>query len=134
VKLTFVDACLLIAAARGGSELATRAMAVLDDPSRQFSSSIFVKLETVPKATHFKREEEKSFYDEFFADVATWAIANEALANGALEEACESGLSACDSLHVVAAKGTKSAELVTAEAPHSALFRTKIIPIVTIRP
>lgn len=134
MKLTFVDACLLIAAARGGTELAKLAMAVLDDPDREFSSSIFVKLETLPKATYFKRETERTFYEEFFADVAAWATANEDLAGKALDEACRSGLSACDSLHVVAAKETGSAELVTAEARQSALFRTTMVSVVTIRP
>jgi len=39
VKLTFVDAGVLIAAARGGSEQAQRALAVLDDPEREFAAS-----------------------------------------------------------------------------------------------
>ena len=34
MKLTFVDAAVLIAAARGGSEQAARAMEILDDPER----------------------------------------------------------------------------------------------------
>jgi hypothetical protein len=37
VKLTFVDADVLIAAARGGSVQATRAMNILDDPDREFA-------------------------------------------------------------------------------------------------
>jgi hypothetical protein len=50
VKLTFVDAGVLIAAARGGSEQAARAMEVLDDPEREFGASPFLRLEVLPQA------------------------------------------------------------------------------------
>jgi hypothetical protein len=43
VKLTFVDAGVLIAAARGGNIQAGRAMDILDDPERQFASSPFLR-------------------------------------------------------------------------------------------
>jgi predicted nucleic acid-binding protein len=36
MKLTYVDAAVLIAAARGGSEQAARALEILDDPERQY--------------------------------------------------------------------------------------------------
>ena len=50
MKLTFVDAGVLIAAARGGSEQAARAMEILDDPERQFAASPFLRLEVLPQA------------------------------------------------------------------------------------
>ncbi|HEY6141146.1 MAG TPA: hypothetical protein VI670_25605 [Thermoanaerobaculia bacterium] len=43
MKLTFVDAGVLIAAARGGNIQAGRAMDILDDPERQFASSPFLR-------------------------------------------------------------------------------------------
>lgn len=49
-KRTFIDSGVLIAAARGRSEQSKRAMQILDDPSREFVSSPFVKLEILPKA------------------------------------------------------------------------------------
>lgn len=55
MKLTFVDAGVLIAAARGGSEQAARAMEVLDDPEREFAASPFLRLEVIPQATFNKR-------------------------------------------------------------------------------
>jgi hypothetical protein len=50
MKRTFIDTGVLIAAARGQNDFAARAMAILDDPNREFASSIFVKLEVLPKA------------------------------------------------------------------------------------
>ena len=48
--ITFIDAGVLIAAARGRTEVSAQAMAVLDDPDRTFASSEFVRLEVLPKA------------------------------------------------------------------------------------
>jgi hypothetical protein len=42
VKLTFVDAGVLIAAARGGNVKASRAMEIFDDPEREFALSCWV--------------------------------------------------------------------------------------------
>jgi hypothetical protein len=39
VKRTFVDADVLIAAARGGDVQAARAMEILDDPEREFAAA-----------------------------------------------------------------------------------------------
>jgi hypothetical protein len=56
MKLIFVDAAVLIAAARGGSEQAARAMEILDDPEREFAASAFLRLEVLPQAVFNKRE------------------------------------------------------------------------------
>ena len=48
MKLTFVDAGVLIAAVRGTEEIAKRALQVLDDPELNFASSVFVRLEVLP--------------------------------------------------------------------------------------
>ncbi|HXH39143.1 MAG TPA: hypothetical protein VNN08_10990 [Thermoanaerobaculia bacterium] len=45
MKLTFVDAGVLIAAARGGNIQAGRAMEISDDPEREFAASPFLLLE-----------------------------------------------------------------------------------------
>ena len=49
---TFIDAGVLIVAARGEDEIAERALEILKDPNREFASSMFLKLEVVPKATY----------------------------------------------------------------------------------
>ena len=73
MKLTFFDASVLIAAARGGSVQAARAMEILDDPTRQFASSPFLRLEVLPRAIYHKRATEVTFYEEYFAAVSHWA-------------------------------------------------------------
>lgn len=55
MKLTFVDAGVLIAAARGGNVQAARAMEILDDPEREFAASPFLRLEVLPQAVFNKR-------------------------------------------------------------------------------
>jgi hypothetical protein len=44
MTLTYVDAGVLIAAARGTHALSISAREVLDDPNREFASSIYLKL------------------------------------------------------------------------------------------
>jgi len=68
-----VDAGVLIAAARGGSVQAARAMEILDDPEREFGASPFLRLEVIPQATFNKRQAELAFYDAFFSAVSKWA-------------------------------------------------------------
>jgi hypothetical protein len=59
----FVDAGVLIAAARGGNVQAARAMEILDDPEREFAASVFLQLEVLPQAVFNKRVAESAFYD-----------------------------------------------------------------------
>jgi len=64
--LTFVDAGVLIAAARGTTDISGKAMELLDDDKRTFASSDFVRLEVLPKPMFHKRQEEAAFYGAFF--------------------------------------------------------------------
>jgi len=65
--ITFLDAGVLIAAARGNYDVSAQAMAVLDDPDRLFASSDFVRLEVLPKAVFNRRADEAEFYTAFFS-------------------------------------------------------------------
>src|SRR5277367_3658280 len=98
-------------------------MRVLDDPDRAFVSSVFVKLETLPKATFNRQEAERKFYDAFFDEISKWAEVDGALVRVALDEACKAGLSAMDALHLAAAHRTGCGEFVTAEKRTKPLFR-----------
>ena len=121
MTLTFVDAAVLIAAARGGSEQAARAMEILDDPEREFAASPFLRLEVLPQAAFNKREAEVAFYDP-------------AITEAALQEASRCGVEAMDALHVAAAASVGAAELVTAEKPSRSIHRARAVKIVTIHP
>jgi predicted nucleic acid-binding protein len=131
---TFVDAGLLIAAARGNHEAHSRAQGVLGDPLREFVSSDFVKLEVLPKAIYHKSNPEADFYEEFFRSVAVMVPIDHQLSGTAYAEAVSSGLSAVDSLHVAAAHLGGAEELVTTEKETKPIHRTRRIKVVTIRP
>jgi predicted nucleic acid-binding protein len=109
-------------------------MQVLDDPDRSFASSLFLKLETLPKATFNRQDAERAFYEAFFEDVSKWGDVSESTLQEAFNEACKVGLSAMDSLHVAAAHQVGADELITAERSTKALLRSTLVAVVTIRP
>ena len=63
---TFVDSGVLIYAARAKGLLAQKALDVLKNPDRVFASSIFVKLEVLPKAIFNIKQMKLSFMRSFF--------------------------------------------------------------------
>jgi predicted nucleic acid-binding protein len=130
---TFVDAGVLIALARGTLGQASRALALLEDPSREFVSSAFVRLEVMPKAAYHRMNDELAVYEDFFSSrVREWARVDEELVAGAYREACEYGLSAADALHVAAAVACKADELVTTEVSTKPLHRTASVAVVQL--
>jgi predicted nucleic acid-binding protein len=130
---TYVDSGILIAAARGNGSLAQRALAVIGDTaSREFVCSDYVKIEVIPKPTYFGRAIEVQFYETYFATAAIWAQFDASHFNAAFEEACRSGLSAVDAIHVVIAAISGCDELVTSEKPTSAIHRTRLVRTVSI--
>lgn len=133
MKRTFIDAGVLIAAARGEEAIAEKALGILDDPQREFASSEFVKLEVLPKAVYYRREAEVQFYEAFFAAVTYWAEPTSALVQTAYQEACRAGLSAIDALHVAAALAVNADELVTIEKPEKPLHRTQAVTVVSLQ-
>ena len=49
-KVTYLDSGVLINAFRGVNEVSLKATEILDDSTRLFATSVFVQLETLPKA------------------------------------------------------------------------------------
>jgi predicted nucleic acid-binding protein len=121
--IVYVDSGVLIAAFRGDPEVARPAFEILDDRHTEFASSIFVKLELLPKAAYNGFAVETRFYQAFFARVAHWATPTEVLLDQALDLARNHGLSAMDALHLAAARSVSADELVTTELPTKPLFR-----------
>ncbi|MDB9475075.1 hypothetical protein [Dolichospermum circinale] len=70
---TFIDAGVLIYAARSQGEIAEKALQILEDENREFASSIFLKLEVLPKAIYNHQKSEVKFYEAFFEKVSYWA-------------------------------------------------------------
>jgi predicted nucleic acid-binding protein len=132
-KRTFLDSGVLIAAARGTDDNALLALQILDDPDRKFVSSVFVKLEVLPKAIYNGFREEAAFYQSFFEnDVEIWASLSNELAKLAQQQAEKFGLSALDSLHVAAAISAGADEFITTEKPGKPLHRVKEFRIISV--
>lgn len=132
-RRTYVDSGVLIAAARGSGRLAERALSVLANTNgREFVCSDYVRLEVIPKPTYEGRTAEIKFYEEFFASVAIWLSFDLDHLKRALIEACGSGLTAMDAIHVVAAASSNCQELVTSEKPGRPIHRTKLLAVSSI--
>jgi predicted nucleic acid-binding protein len=130
---TFIDASLLIAAARGNQDISDRALEMLDDPGRSYVTSDFVHLEVLPKAVYQRQQAEVLFYRAFFARAKQTVKASSSLIAQAVREAEQAGLSAVDALHVAAAKKAKCHELISAEKSDKPLFRVVGLNIKSIR-
>jgi len=70
---TFIDSGVLIQAVRGEEKIADKALQILEDTNREFASSIFLKMEVLPKAIYQKQSREVKFYEEYFDAVTYWA-------------------------------------------------------------
>ncbi|MUG91121.1 PIN domain-containing protein [Scytonema sp. UIC 10036] len=129
---TFIDSGVLIAAARGEGAIAQRALAILQDPNRELASSIFLKLEVLPKAIYNNRTSEVKFYEEYFDAVSYWATSIDQIIQNAYREISESGLGAMDALHVAAAVSVSAVEFITNEKPEKSIHRTKSVQVISI--
>jgi predicted nucleic acid-binding protein len=129
---TYLDAGVLIAAARGKAPLATKALDILDDPNRQFVSSVFLKLEVLPKAVYHKNTSEVEFYEAVFDAVTDWAESTDEIIERGYKEALAYGLAPLDALHVAAAVILGADELVTTEKGDKPIHRTAAVKVVSI--
>lgn len=134
MTLTFLDAGVLIAAARGTSACFERAYEILDDPNRTFASSRFVMLEVLPKARFHGRAEEVRIYESHFDRVAQWAEPVDDVVRLGQQRAEEHGLSAMDALHVAGAELIGADELITVEKPTKPIHRAATVRVTTLYP
>ena len=133
-RLIFVDSGILIAAARGDSEMAERALRVLDDRQARFASSDLVRLEVLPKAAFNRRTSEVAFYRTFFHSVVVWASISQETVRLAIQEAERAGLGPMDALHLVAASQVGADVFVTTERETRPIHRTQLVQVETIHP
>ena len=132
-KRTFLDAGVLIAAARGNDIASTAALEILDDQSREFVSSPFVKLEVLPKAVYNGKTNEAEFYEAFFDSVCFWEDDLAGIVKEGETIALSFGLSAMDSLHVAAAVLSGSEEFITTERESEPIHRFQGIRVISIQ-
>jgi predicted nucleic acid-binding protein len=129
---TFVDAGVLIAAACRIPEIADRALRLLDDPERGFVTSEFVRLEVVPKPSYHGFKDQVEFYEAFFSSAHRTPVSKKLLEE-ALRGGRRFGLSACDAIHVAAARRGKCDEFITTEKPSKPLFRVSDLMVISLQ-
>jgi predicted nucleic acid-binding protein len=129
---SFIDSGILITAARGDSPRSQLALDILADSRRIFSSSIFIKLEVLPKSVYHQQSLESEFYETYFQDVTYWSNDLEILTQSAYQLACTYGLSGLDALNVAAAILLKADEFITTEKPTKPMYRVPDIQFVTV--
>ncbi|OAB57489.1 nucleic acid-binding protein [Phormidium willei BDU 130791] len=129
---TFVDAGVLIYAARAENEMAELSLQILEDDQREFASSIFLKLEVLPKAIHHQQSSEIKFYETFFDAVIYWANDINTIIEQAYRESSQFGLGAMDALHIAAAVSVGATEFITNEKPQKSIHRTRSIKVISI--
>ena len=62
---TFIESGVLIAAARSNDTVSEKGLGILGDTRLEFVSSIFLKMEVLPKAIYNKYPEVETFYEDF---------------------------------------------------------------------
>jgi predicted nucleic acid-binding protein len=129
-----VDAGVLIIAARGTGDASDRAISVLEDSDREFVSSLFLKLEVLPKAIYNRQQDEVAFYEDFFSAVTDWASNYEAIAHQAHQFACTYGLAGMDVLHIASALALGADQLITTEKLTKPMHRVPLLRIGSIHP
>jgi predicted nucleic acid-binding protein len=127
---TFLDSGVLLTAWRGRD--AEAALAVMDDPRRQFYTSQLVKLELLPKPAFFKQDAEIEFYQTHFRAAKGEEPMSRELGEKAAELARQHGLTAVDALHLAAAIRQGVEEFITAEKPGKPMFRVRDIAVKSV--
>lgn len=129
---TFIDAGILIYAARCQGEISEKALDFLEDDNREFASSIFLKLEVLPKSIYNQNLSEVKFYEAFFDQVSYWADDIHTIIEIAYEQSSKFGLGAMDALHIGAALSVGATEFITNEKPGRSIHRTPSLQIISI--
>ena len=127
---TFLDSGVLLTAWRGRD--AEAALAVMEDPRRQFCTSQLVKLELLPKPAFFKQKAEIQFYQTHFRQAISEEPLSLELGEKAWELARRHGLAAVDALHLAAAIRQGADEFITTEKPGKPMFRVGGITVKSI--
>ena len=134
--VTYVDACLLMAAFRNGDPRNEdprnkRAKDILNDKRRTFLASDGLRLEVMPKAIYNKCPREVEFYERFFAR-AQRLPTTEAIVQRACEIASRYDIAPMDAIHIAHAIEAGAKEFITTEKTTKPMFRVLDIPMLSI--
>ncbi|MBU0482832.1 MAG: type II toxin-antitoxin system VapC family toxin [Proteobacteria bacterium] len=130
---TVIDSCVLIAAFQGEEGDANKkALAVLDDTNREFIAVDFVELETIPKPSFTKREEQVQLFQAFFDEAPIHAEVSSEITTHAIKLASLYDIGPMDALIVSSAVICKADEIITLEKPTMPMFSAKEIKITSL--
>jgi len=130
---TVIDSCVLRTAFEGiEGEDNKKALAVLDDTDREFIAVDFVALETIPKPTFNRRQEQVLIFSTFFNEAPIHAEVSTVVTNLAIELGSVYDLDPMDALIVSSAIISGADELITMEKPTKPMFRVKSIKIISL--
>lgn len=132
LRRTYLDAGVLINAWQGEGDIAMRAMAVLDDPNREFVISDFLRLETLPKPSFHKNSAEVDFMETIFSSAADFVATTAVLSSHAVQLASTYDLSPIDALHVSAALSAKVDDFITSEKSTKPMFNVKGLNVTSL--
>ncbi|MCC5811289.1 MAG: PIN domain-containing protein [Ectothiorhodospiraceae bacterium] len=124
----YLDTGVLISAFRGESDLANRALEVLDDPNVCLVVSEYVDLEVLPKPVFHRMTEETEFMRAIL-DASERVESTSAIREEAFNLACAYGLGALDALHVSAAVAAGVEEVVTSEKSTKPICRVEEVSV-----
>jgi predicted nucleic acid-binding protein len=128
---TFLDSGVLITGWKGADRLA--AIALMEDPSRQFYTSSLVRLELLPKALFHRQKAEVEFYLAHLDRVRAEEPLSPELGREAFDLAKRYGLAAVDALHVAAAIRLGAEEFITSELPGTPVFRVTELTVLSLQ-
>lgn len=131
--LTFLDAGVILSAARTSSSYRLKALTIIADPRRKFVTSDFVKLETTLKCDYHGYQQQLEFYEDIFENVDIFLTDAEPIISGAYQVGKKYGLNAMDALHVSAAVIAQADEFVTTERPNSPFQNVRGIKILSLQ-
>ena len=126
---TLPDSGVPIAAYKGSPSIEAPANNILDDPTRVFLSSPFVRHEVSPKALYNRQLDEYRFYQKYFRRAA-FCDDLKSILSYAGKESAKSGVGAMDSLHIAAAYLLDADEFITSEKPGKSIYRTSLVKVI----
>lgn len=114
---TFLDTGALLAAFNGREAESAEALAIVEDGSREFVGSDYLKLELYPSAVYERDVVQIEFFDRYFQNVVQLMQTSPAIVADAIALAGRYRLAGGDALLVRAAIDAGAVEFVTTEAP-----------------
>lgn len=130
---TYCDACILIAASKYSDD---KYLKLLDDPNRELASSIFVKLETIPKPHFLGFNDQVIFLQTVFETVTIWPSEDDLglITNNSLELAKKYDLNAVDALHVASAIHLGCHEMFSIEKDTKPMYKVTELKVTHLGP